>query len=376
MRAILSGLEGRDPAPALGLVSNKPSMDGRRRILVAMRGDEPDRIPCALSFYHVSMEDIAPLGAPELEHVDVQFIRFPISPEERELSKRTRIFPADTRLGSASQIATYHRWRYAPENPGRRNPLAKATTLKELQDFPFPQLNRIYDPLEVQVQIQHIHADGRAAGGNLPHLGGELFEAAWRLRGLENFLLDLIRRPEMAHFLLDRLTDLACRNAAALGRSGVDLLSLDDDIGMPGTMIISPDLWRQFFKPRFKSIIQAARQENPELLVLFHSDGFFTPIIPDLIEIGVQAINPLQPDHMDAGAIRAAFGSKLVLWGTVGHHTTFSMGNPESIRAEVAERIRSLGREGLILCPAYDIDEPDVPWKNVAAFLTAVRDFG
>lgn len=351
-------------------------MGGRRRILAAMRGADPDRIPCALSFYHVSMQDLAPYAAPELELIDVQFIRFPISPEEKELGRRARPFPADTRLGSAFQIATYQRWRYAPDNPGRRNPLAQASTLKELQDFPFPALHGMYDPLDVQHQIQRIHADDRAAGGNLPHLGGELFEAAWRLRGLENFLLDLIRRPEMAHFLLDRLTELACRNAAVLARGGVDLLSLDDDIGMPGTMIISPNLWRQFFKPRFKSIIQAARQENPEILVLFHSDGFFTPIIPDLIEIGVQAINPLQPDHMDAGAIRAAFGSQLVLWGTVGHHTTFSFGSPEAIRAEVAERIRSLGREGLILCPAYDIDEPDVPWENVAAFLTAVRDFG
>ena len=85
-----------------------------------------------------------------------------------------------------------------------------------------------------------IHAPGLAAGGNLPHLGGELFEAAWRLRGLENFLLDLVERKDMAHFLLDRLADLARRNAAALARPGVDVLALDDDVGMPGTMMISP----------------------------------------------------------------------------------------------------------------------------------------
>lgn len=341
-----------------------------------MRGGKPDRIPCALSFYHVSLENLAPHGASELEVVDVEFVRFPVSREERELSRRLRSYPADTRLGSPAQIATYRLWNYSPERPDHRNPLAKAKTLKDLQEFHFPELDGVYDPHETRTRVQRIRKASLAAGGNLPHLGGELFEAAWRLRGLENFLLDLALRPEMAHYLLDRLTDLACRNAVALALSGVDLISLDDDVGMPGTMMISPDLWRIFFKPRYKTIIQAARLQNPDILFLFHSDGYFTPIIPDLMEIGIQAINPLQPDHMDALEIRKAYGGRLAFWGTIGRHTTFSHSTPKAIRAEVAARIQALGREGLILCPAYDIDEPDVPWENISAFLTAVRDLG
>jgi len=220
------------------------------------------------------------------------------------------------------------------------------------------------------------HARGLAVGGNLPHLGGELFEAAWRLRGLESFLLDLIERPDWAGFLLDRLAALARRNAEALATAGVDLLALDDDVGMPVTMFMSPATWRQFFKPRLAEIIEAARAIRPDLRVLFHSDGFIEPIVGDLIEIGVNALNPLQPEHMDAVRIRKAHGPRLALWGTVGHQTTFSFGTPEGIRREVKERIDTLGRAGLILSPAYDIDEPDIPRQNIAAFLQAVREYG
>jgi uroporphyrinogen decarboxylase len=94
------------------------------------------------------------------------------------------------------------------------------------------------------------------------------------------------------------------------------------------------------------------------------------------MEIGVNAINPLQPDHMDAVRIRERFGPRLALWGTVGHQTTFSYATPEQIRQEVKRRIETLGRRGLILCPAYDIDEPDIPWQNVVAFLKAAEEFG
>jgi uroporphyrinogen decarboxylase len=156
----------------------------------------------------------------------------------------------------------------------------------------------------------------------------------------------------------------------------VDILALDDDVGMPQTMMISPKLWREFFRPRMAAIILAARAVKPGLRVLYHSDGCFEPIIGDLMEIGVDAINPLQPDHMDAVKIRGQFGTRLALWGTVGRHTTFSHAGPEEIRREVKLRIDTLGRAGLILCPAYDVDEPDIPWENVSAFLHAVHEYG
>jgi uroporphyrinogen decarboxylase len=351
-------------------------MNARERLLAALEGRAPDCVPCALGFSRVDLEAMAPPGTVCDDWIDVQFVRFPLSPEDEALSRLGRPFPYDTRLGTFEQAAAYARWEYHPEAPDRRNPLARARSLDDVSRFPFPDVSTPYHVEGLSDQVQDLHARGLAAGGNLPHLGGELFETAWRLRGLENFLIDLAERPEWACLLLDRLTDMARRNAQTLARAGVDVLFLDDDVGMPGTMMIGPAMWRTFFQPRLARIIAAARAIQPGLFVLFHSDGYFEPIVDGLIEIGVNGINPLQPDHMDALRIRRRYGPRLALWGTVGSQATFSSGSPESIRREVKHRIDSLGRAGLVLSPAYDLGESDIPWRNVAAFLDAARAYG
>jgi uroporphyrinogen decarboxylase len=124
------------------------------------------------------------------------------------------------------------------------------------------------------------------------------------------------------------------------------------------------------------AIITAARIVKPDLRVLYHSEGSIEAIIDDLIEIGVNALNPLQPEHMDAVRVRKRFGPRLALWGTVGAQTAFSFGTPRQIHDEVKLRVETLGRAGLILCPAYDIDEPDILRQNVVAFLDAVLRYG
>jgi uroporphyrinogen decarboxylase len=349
------------------------AMNGRERILAALDGDEPDRIPLALSFYHLDGASLAPPGAWRDDLVDVAFVSFPVSTEEEELRRRAMPYDGDTRIGSVSQVARYATWGYRPEDLRHGNPLEDAETLADLEAFPFPEVGGTRIVEGVARQVHDLHTQGLAAGGNTPHLGGELFEAAWRLRGLERFLIDLVERQEMAAFLLDRLADLARRNATTLALAGVDVLSLDDDVGMPGRMMISPGTWRAFFRPRLAGVVEAARAVKPDIRVLYHSDGHVEPILDDLVEIGVAAVNPVQPEHMDAERIRRRFGRRLALWGTVGRQTTFSFATPDEIRAEVRLRAETLGRAGLVLCPAYDVDEPDVPWGNVAAFLEAGR---
>ena len=351
-------------------------MTSRERVLAALHGDEPDRVPAALSFYHLDLDSFLPPDLRAEDRVDVLFVRFPVSEGEEQLARRALPHQGDTRLGSPDQRATYRRWRYRPGSRKKRNPLVSVRSLAELQAFPFPEGETPHCADDLARQVADLHERGLAAGGNTPHLGGELFEASWRLRGLENFLIDLVKRPDWAHFLLDRLTALATRNARTLAAAGIDVLALDDDVGMPGGMMISPACWREFFKPRFAAIIAAARAERPELRVLFHSDGDFEAIVGDLMEIGVDAIHPLQPEHMDAARIRARYGRALALWGTVGRQTSFSFDTPAQIQDEVRRRLEALGRFGLILCPAYDIDEPDIPRENVAAFLQAVADQG
>jgi len=210
--------------------------------------------------------------------------------------------------------------------------------------------------------------------GSPPHLGGELFEAAWRLRGFENFMIDLVQRPHLAAYLLDQLTSMLIENALILARSGVDILLLDDDVAMPNRLMIGPDTWREYFKPRLAKVINPAREESPDLLVFYHCDGNFTGLIPDLVDIGVNVINPVQPDCMDAVAIKREFGDKLAMWGTVGSSRQWDWDTPDQVRAEVHLRIRELGPEGLLLAPAYDIDY--APFDNIVAFVEAVEEFG
>jgi uroporphyrinogen decarboxylase len=351
-------------------------MTGRERILCALDGGEPDRIPCALAFFPVDLDAVSPPGMDAHDFVDVQFVRSEPTPDESALAERVAKLPYLTRLGSVEQVSTYEHWRYRPEETASRNPLAEARTLDELASFPFPTPIGSYASATLRTEVERNHARGLCVGGNLPHLGGELFESAWRLRGLENFLLDLVERPEWAEFLLDRLCEIARDNARRVAAAGVDILSLDDDVGMPGTMFMSPATWRRFFRPRLASIISAAKSVNPSVRVLYHSDGTIDPILDDLVDLGIDALNPLQPEHMDALAVRRRYGTRPALWGTVGSQTLLSLGTPAQIREEVRRRAAELGPAGLVLCPAYDPDEPDIPAENVEAFLLATRELG
>jgi len=133
-------------------------------------------------------------------------------------------------------------------------------------------------------------------------------------------------------------------------------------------------MWQRFFRPRLARVIRAVREAAPAMLVFYHSDGDFTRILPDLVEIGVQVINPLQPDCMDAAAIREAYADGLAFWGAVGTARLWDEGTPDETRAEVGLRMATLGRNGLLLSPAYDIDF--APRQSVAAFVEAVRRWG
>ena len=276
-------------------------------------------------------------------------------------------------MGSLDQLRTYFEWGYFPER-GPQRPLSGAGSLAELIEYVLPDLTSASRHAGLREQVQYWHQRGLAVAGSPPHLGGELFETAWRLRGFEQFLIDLVERPQLAHYLLDQLTSMMAQNAAVLAQAGVDILLLDDDVAMPTGLMISPALWRVYFKPRLERIIELAREIAPDLIVFYHSDGDFSALLPDLVEIGVNVVNPVQPDCMNAQAIRGAFGSRLALWGTVGTAWTWDNGSPDQIRAEVQERIRLLGPGGLLVAPAYDLDY--APRANVEAFVQTVLTCG
>jgi uroporphyrinogen decarboxylase len=154
----------------------------------------------------------------------------------------------------------------------------------------------------------------------------------------------------------------------------VDVLRLGDDVGMQRGLMMSQAAWRRWLKPRLAQVIAAARAIKPDTLVFYHSDGDCRPIVPELIEIGVDILNPVQPECMDPAVMKRLYGDRLSFWGTVGTQTTFPFGTPAEMKAVVVERIATVGRGGGLLLAPTHILEPDVPWENIVAFFAAIDE--
>jgi uroporphyrinogen decarboxylase len=137
---------------------------------------------------------------------------------------------------------------------------------------------------------------------------------------------------------------------------------------------MSPKHWREFVKPRLAALISAAAKHG--LPTCLHSCGCIREIIPDLIEIGLTVLNPVQPECMDPVALKKQYGGQLAFWGTIGTQTTMPFGAPAEVKATVKRMIETVGKGGgLVLAPTHVL-EPDVPWENILAFFQAVEEYG
>jgi uroporphyrinogen decarboxylase len=243
----------------------------------------------------------------------------------------------------------------------------------ELRAYPFPYLmqSECHDDLDRMVAL--IHEDGFAAAGFLQQT---LFELAWEMRGMERLLMDFMINKPFARYLLDKITEIRCAMAARYAEAGVDIIRLGDDLGTQRSLIMSPELCKETIFPRLKSIINSARQVNPEVIIFFHSDGSIGPIIGEFIDIGVDVLNPLQPECLDVAAVKKEFGDRLSFWGGVGIQTTMPYGSPAEVKETVKKTIEIVGEGGgLLIAPSHAL-QPDVPWENVIAFFEAVDEFG
>jgi uroporphyrinogen decarboxylase len=201
-----------------------------------------------------------------------------------------------------------------------------------------------------------------------------IFETAWALRGYERMLIDFLADPDLADAILDIPFRYHLAAAERLVRMGVDCIWVGDDVGAQQAMLISPATWRRFLKPRLARLISTIKAIRPELKVAYHSDGCIYPIIDELAEIGVDILNPIQPLSMDPERLAKQYAGKLCFWGSIDEQRTLPFGTPADVRAEVRERMRTLGRRGgLILGPTHHV-QLDTPVENVLALVDAVRD--
>jgi len=249
-------------------------------------------------------------------------------------------------------------WHYA------KHPLA-AADLEKIQNysFPDPEAEERYTDLKSDLSFWRDNYFTMVEMKNI-------FKLCWELRGFEQFMADIMTEPDLVELLADRALEHLMAQARQLAHCGLDMLMLAGDIATQDSLIISPELWRRYFKPRLKLWLEEIRRDS-EILFMFHSDGNLNPVFKDLVEIGFDAVTPVQPECMDVAEISRRWGDKVCLHGTISCQQTLPFGSVADVRAEVEQRIACCGREGgLILAPSNTV-QPDVPLENILALYSA-----
>lgn len=251
------------------------------------------------------------------------------------------------------------------------HPLAGAATVADLEAYPWPDFEGM-DFSYLKPKVDEIHAQDLAV---FVWAECTIWETAWYLRRIEPLMLDMSLEDDKAAYLLDKITDLAAFRARQFAAAGADILGLGDDIGMQSTIMMSANMYRTWLKPRLAKVIAAAKEVKPDILISYHSCGFILPLIGDLIDAGVDILNPVQPECMDFAEVHAKFGDRLSFNGTIGTQKLMPFGTPEQIRAEVRRNLELAGPQGGLFCCPTHMLEPEVPWENIEAYVEAVRQF-
>jgi len=205
-----------------------------------------------------------------------------------------------------------------------------------------------------------------------------MFEMAWHMVGMEKFMVDMASHEAYIEPLLDQTMKFTIGIAKQLAALGVDGLWFGDDFGAQNGMMISPKMWRNIFKPRFAEVFQEVRSVNPNVLVMYHCDGAISPILNDLIEIGLDVFNPVQPNvpGHEPQELKTKFGDRLSFWGAIDQQYVLPRGTAEEIEKDVAEKISILGAGGGYMCSPAHILQADTPLESIETFLGAVRKYG
>ena len=250
------------------------------------------------------------------------------------------------------------------------HPLSYTETLEDIQSFPWHDLSNPDLYRHFGDRIRSVQEEGKVAT-----LGLEctVFESAWYLRGMEELFCDLIEENGISTWLFDRFEERSTRTAAAAAQAGVDLIRLGDDIGTQRGMLMSVSFWQEHLKPRLARVIAATKSNGKGPYIQYHSDGNVSEVVDDLIEIGVDILNPVQPECMPIDEAAARWKERLAFSGMIGTQTTMPFGSPEDVRAAVQTCEDWIHKGARMMIAPTHVLEPDVPWENIQALNDAVR---
>jgi uroporphyrinogen decarboxylase len=250
-------------------------------------------------------------------------------------------------------------------------PLRGATSEREIDEFPWPDIREEWRWEGLEEQVREHLAQGYWVVGGV----GSLFETCWYLRSQEQLLMDTYLNPEFATHLLERMTQDLEYRAVRLAEMGVDALGCGDDMGHERQLFMRPEQLRRWILSRWERIIGAARAVKRDIKVDFHTDGRTEEMIPDLMAIGVTAINPVQPECDDPEHLKRTFGRKLVLKGTLSSQA-LTFGTCAEVEAEIQIRMDTARRWGGMVITPNNMPDINTPYENFRAFLDACEKYG
>lgn len=191
-----------------------------------------------------------------------------------------------------------------------------------------------------------------------------IFKSSWELRGFERYMMDLSLEPRLVEALADKVLEHRIQQSLEIARRGIDMIMISGDIAMQQGMMLSPGMWRKYFEPRLRTWLDEVRKHH-DIYFMFHSDGNMEPVFEDILEVGFDVIDPIQPECMNVVDIKRRFGNQICLHGTISCQVTLPYGTVEDVQEEARQRIDCCGREGgLILSPSNTI-QPDVALEKV-----------
>jgi len=253
-------------------------------------------------------------------------------------------------------------------------PLSDIERAREAEGYDFPDPHASGRFKSAKEDIQKFNAEYYVIGD----CELTMFELSWHLVGMEKFLRDLSLKKDYIEVLLEKSITWTEGVATELTHLGVDALWFGDDVGAQNGLLISPELWRKQFKPRYKALFDKVKNIDEEVTIIFHSDGAVAPLIGDLIEIGVDVFNPVQPGvpGHDPRGLKDQFGQDISFFGSIDQQKLLPHGTPEEIEKDVRSKIEILGEGGgFMIAPAH-IVQSDTPPDNVETFIEAAEKYG
>jgi len=256
---------------------------------------------------------------------------------------------------------------WATSHIDRGYPVRHPLTQPTLAGYEFP------DPLDPKrwTPVREVNLEDRADFSLA--VVGDLWERAHFVRGLDALLMDLRSAPRFVHELLDRICEYCLATLERMAGLRPDGVFISDDYGFQDRLMMSPQDWREFVKPRLGRLVAAAQARG--LTTMLHSCGNVSAIVPDLIELGLDILHPIQPEAMDVFALKREYGRDITFCGGISTQRTLPHGTPDEVRSEVAMKAAVLGQSGgYILEPGITL-QADVPLANLVALVEAARDY-